>query len=229
MITARVFRAWTPELGAGGMPYSDNYNVACAGEIIVERSRDLETDLAHGTLSDNPETLGRLTGVHAPRWPGVWGAIKTAFISIDGGKLTNDGLRAELAKAKAITAVRQATGRLGGETTQLRLRHSQPMSRIHRSPMTAPNPLGTNDVAQANAKHNTTQQIKTKGERSGEPRPETGSPSLEKKKAFSEEPVVVPLPIPQSPALPEGASDSPLERALNNWGENFKRRQRGTS
>jgi uncharacterized protein YdaU (DUF1376 family) len=170
-----------------------------------------------GTLSDNPETLGRLTGVHAPRWPGVWRSIN-AFISIDGGKLTNDGLRAELAKAKAITAVRQATGRLGGETTQLRLRHSQPMSRIHRSPMTAPNPLGTNDVAQANAKHNTTQQIKTKEERSGEPRPETGSPSLDEKKAFSEEPVVV-----------QGASDSPLERALNNWGENFKHRQGGKS
>jgi hypothetical protein len=51
MITARVFRAWTPELGAGGMPYSDNYNVACAGEIIVERSRDLETDLARALLA----------------------------------------------------------------------------------------------------------------------------------------------------------------------------------
>ena len=72
-----------------------------------------------GTLSDNPETLARLTGVHAPRWPGVWGSIKSAFVPIDSGKLTNDGLRTELAKAKAITAVRQATGRLGGETTQL--------------------------------------------------------------------------------------------------------------
>ena len=95
--------------------------------------------------------------------------------------------------------------------------------------MTAPNPLRNNDVAQANAKHNTTQQIEIKEERSGEPRPETGSPSLEEKKAFSEEPVVVPLSIPQSPAPTEGPFDSPLEWALNNWGENFKRRQRGKS
>ena len=95
--------------------------------------------------------------------------------------------------------------------------------------MTATNPLKNNDVTQANAKHNTPQQIETKADRSGEPRPETGSPSLEEKKAFSEEPVVVPLPIPQSPAPPEGASDSPLERALNNWGENLKRRHRGKS
>ena len=32
-----------------------------------------------GTLSDNPETLARLTGVHAPRRPGVWGSIKSDF------------------------------------------------------------------------------------------------------------------------------------------------------
>ena len=51
MITARVFPAWTPELGDGGMPYSDNYNVAFAGEIIVERSRDPETDLARALLA----------------------------------------------------------------------------------------------------------------------------------------------------------------------------------
>ena len=51
MITAHVFPIWTPELGAGGMPYSDNYNVAFAGEIIVERSRDPETDLARALLA----------------------------------------------------------------------------------------------------------------------------------------------------------------------------------
>ena len=45
-ITAQLFPVWTPELGAAGMPYSDKYNVVFAGEIIVERSRDPETDLA---------------------------------------------------------------------------------------------------------------------------------------------------------------------------------------
>ena len=177
-----------------------------------------------GTLSDNPETLARLTGVHAPRWPGVWGSIKSAFVPIDSGKLTNDELRSELAKAKAITAVRQATGRLGGETTQLRLRHSQPMSRVHRSPMTAPNPLRNNDVTQANAKHNTTQQIETKEERSGEPRPETGSPSLEKKEATSGEVVTS---LSAQPAFSENPEPSALEKALKNWGENFRKQQVG--
>jgi len=50
MITAQLFPVWTPEVGAGGMPYSDNYNVAFSGEIIVERSRDPETDLARALL-----------------------------------------------------------------------------------------------------------------------------------------------------------------------------------
>ena len=33
------------------MPYSDNYNVVFEGEIIVERSRDPETDLARALLA----------------------------------------------------------------------------------------------------------------------------------------------------------------------------------
>jgi hypothetical protein len=51
MITAHVFPIWAPELGAGGMPYSDTYNVAFAGQIIVEGSRDPETDLARALLA----------------------------------------------------------------------------------------------------------------------------------------------------------------------------------
>ena len=49
--TAKLFPVWTPELGAGGMPYTDRYNVAFEGEIIVERSRDPETDLARALLA----------------------------------------------------------------------------------------------------------------------------------------------------------------------------------
>src|SRR5262245_29558520 len=33
------------------MPYSDRYNVGFAGEVIVERSRDPETDLARALLA----------------------------------------------------------------------------------------------------------------------------------------------------------------------------------
>ena len=50
-ITAQLFPVWTPELGGVGMPYSDKYNVVLAGEIIVERSRDPETDLARALLA----------------------------------------------------------------------------------------------------------------------------------------------------------------------------------
>ena len=49
--TAKLFPVWTPELGAGGMPYTDRYNIAFEGEIIVERSRDPETDLARALLA----------------------------------------------------------------------------------------------------------------------------------------------------------------------------------
>ena len=48
---AKLFPVWTPELGAAGMPYSDKYNVTFAGEIIVEQSRDPETDLARALLA----------------------------------------------------------------------------------------------------------------------------------------------------------------------------------
>src|SRR5262245_43153566 len=50
-LTASLFPLWTPELGARGMPYCDRYNVEFAGEIIVERSRDPETDLARALLA----------------------------------------------------------------------------------------------------------------------------------------------------------------------------------
>jgi hypothetical protein len=49
-LTAKIFPIWTPQLGAGGMSYSDRYNVMFAGEIVVERSRDPETDLARALL-----------------------------------------------------------------------------------------------------------------------------------------------------------------------------------
>src|SRR5262245_5710933 len=50
-LTASLFPLWTPELGARGMPYCDRYDVEFAGKIIVERSRDPETDLARALLA----------------------------------------------------------------------------------------------------------------------------------------------------------------------------------
>src|SRR5262245_61186567 len=50
ILIAKLFPVWTPELGAAGMPYSDRYNVTFAGHIIVECSRDPETNLARAML-----------------------------------------------------------------------------------------------------------------------------------------------------------------------------------
>ena len=50
-LSAHLFPVWTPELGAAGLPYIDSRNVTFAGEIIVERSRDPETDLARALLA----------------------------------------------------------------------------------------------------------------------------------------------------------------------------------
>src|SRR5262245_29841124 len=61
-LTAKLFPMWTPERGAAGMPYSDRFNVTFAGEIIVERSRDPETDLARALLERGHR--GKVTLVH---------------------------------------------------------------------------------------------------------------------------------------------------------------------
>ena len=45
-LTAQLFPIWRPEQGS----YTDRCNVCFAGEIIVERSRDPETDLARALL-----------------------------------------------------------------------------------------------------------------------------------------------------------------------------------
>src|SRR5262245_39426347 len=61
-LTAKLLPIWTPELGAAGMSYSDRFNVTFAGEIIVERSRDPETDLARALLARGHH--GKVTLVH---------------------------------------------------------------------------------------------------------------------------------------------------------------------
>jgi hypothetical protein len=94
--------------------------------------------------------------------------------------------------------------------------------------MTAPKPLKINDGAQANAslllKQTTTTKVnKKKEEREDATRPGTVASPLEE--ASSEVPSETPSTLPQSPEPPEGPfSDSPLERALQNWGENLKRK-----
>ena len=127
-----------------------------------------------GTLPDDAEMLTRISKVHPPHWNRTWKAIKSLF-DIDGDRVTSTALQAELGKANAIIVTRRATGSLGGQTTQFK----KSMTRGLRHTKTAPKPLINNDGPQANGAPNYNYNMKEKEERSGEPRPETGSPSLE--------------------------------------------------
>jgi hypothetical protein len=46
-LTAQLFPVWSADLAS----YTDKYNVTFASEIIVERSRDPETDLARALVA----------------------------------------------------------------------------------------------------------------------------------------------------------------------------------
>jgi uncharacterized protein YdaU (DUF1376 family) len=175
-----------------------------------------------GTLPNDEATLAKVGKVHPPRWVKVWAAIKHLF-DIDADRVTSVPLQQQLGKANAIIVSRRAAARLGGQTTQFR----RSMNHVHRSTRSAPKPLENNDGAQANAQANYNYNIERKEEeREASPLPLNGaSASLEEKKEASRgEPVKNSQPLPQTPAPPESPSDSPLERALQNLGENFKRR-----
>jgi uncharacterized protein YdaU (DUF1376 family) len=172
-----------------------------------------------GTLPNDEATLAKVGKVHPPRWVKVWAAIKHLF-DIDADRVTSVPLQQQLGKANAIIVSRRAAASLGGRTTQFR----RSMNPVHRSTRSVAKPLENNDVVQANAQANYNYKIERKEEeREVSPRPDTGEPSLEEKKEASrEEPVKNSQPLHQTPAPPEGPSDSPLERALQNLGENIK-------
>ena len=109
--------------------------------------------------------------------------------------------------------MKRAAASLGGQTTQFK-------RGVSRDPLTPLKPLKSNDGAQACAQANYNYNIEKKEERSGSPRPETGSPSLEKKEATSGN-------LSAQPAFSENPEPSALEKALKNWGENFRKQQVG--
>jgi hypothetical protein len=84
--------------------------------------------------------------------------------------------------------------------------------------------LKRNNGAQACAQANYNYNIEKKEERSGSPRPETGSPSLEKKEATSGGVVT---DRSAQPAVSENPKPSTLDTALHNWGENLRKRHGG--
>ena len=99
------FSVWTPELGAAGMPYSDKYNVTFAGEIIVERSRDPETDLARAMLARGHK--GRVTLLD-----GATGKPRTIINIEKAAKVRTVGDRVHTPVSDALRHVQRARRRL---------------------------------------------------------------------------------------------------------------------
>ena len=173
------------------------------------------------SLPNSSRILSRIANVRACNWSRIWEAIKDLF-TIGEKTVTNEVLKQDLIEAQAKILLTTVAGRLGGQTTQFNRGSGDP--RV-RGPRPTHNSLINNDGVQADAQANTIQIDKTKEERSGEPRPDTGSPSLEEKRASSVVPFETPSTIPQSPAPPEGPfSNSELKRAVQDLGESVKLR-----
>ena len=160
-----------------------------------------------GTLPNNDAKLARSAGVGHNNWGRVWPAIKSLF-DIDGERVTNPDLQAELGKANALIVTRRVVGALGGQVTQIKRGFSENRS---APTLKAPKPLKSLNGAQAIGQANYNYKLKEKEEREVSPRPNPGEPSLEKKKGIQE----------------EIGSDSKLINSLSNWGEAL-RSKKGT-
>lgn len=174
-----------------------------------------------GTLPHDADHLARAGKVyHRQNWSRIWKAIKSLF-DVDGDRVTSAPLQSELGKANALIVSRRAAASIGGRTTQFR----RSMKAVQRTPISAPKPLIYHDGAQANAQANYNYNRKEKEEGEALPLPRMGEASASlKEEASSGEVVASSPPNPQSPAQTEGPFDeSPLGRALQNWGDNVKR------
>jgi hypothetical protein len=160
--------------------------------------------------------LSRVSRVDPRQWKRKWEAIKSLF-DIDAGRVTNVDLQAELGRANAKAVVKRAAASLGGQTTQFRYS----LTGFKGHPFRAKKSFQNNGGPQANAQHSYNYN-KEEEKRSDEPRPETGSSSLEK--ASKKEEVVStspPSPTPSEPA--EGSST--LDVALASLGKAIRERR----
>lgn len=107
-LTAKLFPVWTPELGAAGSPYTDRYNVTFGGEIVVERSRDPECDLARALLA--PGHTGTVTLLE-----GATGKARTVIDIENAAKLrTEEGPHGpRFAKHRETVVERSSAGETG--------------------------------------------------------------------------------------------------------------------
>jgi uncharacterized protein YdaU (DUF1376 family) len=167
------------------------------------------------TLENKPETLARVSGIHPPHFKVVWAAIRSLFVVTDDG-VSHDGLRAMRAQADIKLAAKAASGQTGGWTTQERNRHRKELRGGQRVQKTAPKPLESNNVVQANAKQSQSQSIRTEEEREASPSPCNSRASASLREKASSDGVVVGFPTPPKPSLAEGSSSpSEEERAAN--------------
>jgi uncharacterized protein YdaU (DUF1376 family) len=177
-----------------------------------------------GTLPNDGDVLAKIGRVHPPHWRRTWKAIQSLF-DIPGDRLTSTDLQAELGKANAKIVMKRLAASLGGQVTQFK---RGTLNIPCKNFKTAHNPLKNNNgaqaSAQASAQHNHNKNIKEEEESSGSPRPETGSPSLKEKQATREE---VGTNLSARPSPSENPEASALEKALQNWGENFRKRHGG--
>ena len=101
-----------------------------------------------GTLPNEPIKLRRITGVARNQWKSVFAAIAPRLL-IEGDRITQKRLQAELGKTKAKTLIRRAAGRLGADVTNSRkVSSSRPGYGALNS---SPKPLTNNNGASAKA------------------------------------------------------------------------------
>jgi uncharacterized protein YdaU (DUF1376 family) len=95
------------------------------------------------------EFLRGITGVHAPRWERVWNVIKPLFI-IDGNRVTQKRLQAELQYCLDKSAKNTKSARLGGLAKARRQQPIETYDPQSYTSMSDQNPLQNNESILAN-------------------------------------------------------------------------------
>lgn len=189
-----------------------------------------------GTLLNDEKLLMKVGKVHPPHWRQTWKAIGSLF-DIDGERLTNTDLQAELGKANAKIVLKRAAASLGGQTAQFKRTALSMHCKESKTPSNAlKNNNGAQANAQASAQHNHNKNITDSGEGSPSPLPRMGkasgapnnptnSPPGETQKWVYREEVVEPPISPTNSAPTE--NHSRLNQAIANFGEAFRHKNGG--
>jgi uncharacterized protein YdaU (DUF1376 family) len=175
-----------------------------------------------GTLPNDDDRLARSARVYRPHWHRIWSGIKDLF-DIDGDRVTSTDLQADLGKANALIVMRRAQGKLGGETTQFKrsLNANQPLKLMASKPLKDNKVGGSNCYSQLQLQDN-----KKEGEGSPLPLPRMGVASGPPHDLADSPPTESPKMVCREEADSPSLGD-PLNQALANFGEAFRRRGGG--